>query len=378
MFLRLYLYRLKNIFFTKEITFWTLLFPIILGTFFYLGFGGLMNGKEVELSPIPVAVVTENDNETFLEVLKTLEQDSEQHLLTTTYTDADHAIQLLKEKDITGIIYIADTPHLTIAENGLNETILQSFITQYIMQADVIETIASTHPEKLPAAIEKLSSDSTYNREVSLVNAAYDPYIQYFYALIAMTCLFGTAAGVHCVMSMQADQSALGMRREIAPVHKMTVILSDFFGTFTLQFASILLLFFYLIVILGIDFGERTPLIILTGLVGTVIGIAAGLFIGAVIKGSDGVKVAVAMVFTMLNSFLSGLMVNNIKDLIEHYCPIINRLNPAALITDCLYALNMYESYDRFIKDISIMAIMAAVLCFGSYLLLRRTKYASL
>lgn len=378
MFLRLYLYRVKNIFFAKEITFWTLIFPIILGTFFYLGFGELMNGKEVELSPISVAVVTENNNQTFSEVLKTLEQDDTQQLLMITYTDADHAVELLKDKEITGIIYIADTPHLTIAKNGLEETILQSFITQYTMQADVIQTIASSHPENLAAAIKKLSSDSTYNREVSLVNAAYDPYIQYFYALIAMTCLFGTAAGVHCVMSIQADQSALGMRREIAPVHKMTVILSDFLGTFTLQFASILLLFFYLIVILGIHFGERTPLIILTGLVGTVIGIAAGLFIGAVVKGSDNIKISAAIIFTMLNSFLSGLMINNMKDLIEHYCPIINRLNPAALITDCLYALNMYESYNRFIKDISIMTVMAAVLCFGSYLLLRRTKYASL
>lgn len=378
MFLRLYLYRLKNIFLTKEITFWTLLFPIILGTFFYLGFGGLMNGKEVELSPIPVAIVTETENPAFSEVLKILETDGTEQLLIPTYTDADHAIELLKEKDITGIIYITDTPHLTIAENGLEETILQSFITQYNMQADVIQTIASAHPENLAAAIEELSSDVTYNREVSLVNADYDPYIQYFYALIAMTCLFGTAAGVDCVLNMQADQSALGMRREMAPMHKITVIFSDFLGTFTLQFASILLLFFYLIVILGIDFGERTPLIILTGFVGSIIGVAAGLFIGAVIKGSEEIKIAAAMAFTMLNSFLSGLMINNVKDVIEHYCPIINRINPAALITDCLYALNMYESYNRFLKNISIMTVMAIILCFCSYLLLRRTKYASL
>jgi len=66
------------------------------------------------------------------------------------------------------------------------------------------------------------------------------------------------------------------------------------------------------------------------------------------------------------------------KDIIEHTCPIINRINPAALITDCLYSLNMYDTYDRFISDIAIMGIIALFFCFGSFLLLRRNKYANI
>ena len=55
MFLRLFLYRLKSIFLQKDLTFWTLAFPLILGTFFYLGFGRLLNGTELELNTIPAA-----------------------------------------------------------------------------------------------------------------------------------------------------------------------------------------------------------------------------------------------------------------------------------------------------------------------------------
>lgn len=36
------------------------------------------------------------------------------------------------------------------------------------------------------------------------------------------------------------------------------------------------------------------------------------------------------------------------KDWIEHICPLFNRINPAALISDSLYALNMYPSLTRF------------------------------
>lgn len=378
MFLRLYFYRLKDLLFTKELTIWNIFFPVILGTFFYLGFGNLMNGDELKLSPIPAAVVTESENTAFSEVLTSLCEEGDEKLFDAVYTDLETAKTMLNNNEVTGIIFIADTPHLMLNDNGIEQTIMQSFIQQYCNQADVIKEIAVNHPEKLSLAIDTLSSDITYGHEISLVNAYYDPYMQYFYALIAMTCLLSASAGVHCVSNMQANQSPLGMRREVAPVHKLTTILSDISATLTIQFLSVLLLFFYLIVILGIDFGERIILIVLTAFMGTLISLMAGLFIGALIKKNESVQLSIALVYSIGCSFLSGLMISQMKDWIEHTCPIINRINPAALITDSLYALNMFESYDRFISNTIILAVMAIILCLISYLLLRRTKYASI
>ena len=378
MFLRLYFYRLKDILFTKEIAIWNIFFPIILGTFFYLGFSNLMNESDLKLSPIPAAVVTESENTAFSEVLTSLCEEGDDQLFDAVYTDLETAKTMLNDNDVTGIIFIADTPHLMLNDNGIEQTIMQSFIQQYCNQADVLKEIAMKHPEKLKQAIDTLTSDITYGHEISLANASYDPYMQYFYALIAMTCLFSASAGVHCLANMQANQSSLGMRREVAPVHKLTSILSDISATFTIQFLSVLLLFFYLIVILGIDFGQRIILIILTAFLGTLISLMTGLFIGAVVKKNEAVQTSIALVYSMGCSFLSGLMVEAIKDWIEHTCPIINRINPAALITDSLYALNMFESYDRYIRNTIILAVMAVILCLISYLLLRRTKYASL
>lgn len=378
MFLRLYFYRLKDILLTKEITIWNIFFPVILGTFFYLGFGNLMNGNELKLSPIPAAVVTESENTAFSEVLTSLCEEGDERLFDAVYTDLEAAKTMLNDNDVTGIIFIADTPHLMLKDNGIEQTIMQSFIQQYCNQADVIKEIAMNHPEKLSQAIDTLTSDITYGHGISLANASYDPYMQYFYALIAMTCLLSATTGVHCLSGMQANQSSLGMRREVSPVHKLTAILSDISATLTMQFLSVLLLFFYLIVILGIDFGQRIVLIILTAFLGTLISLMTGLFIGALIKKNESVQLSIATVYSIGSSFLSGLMVHQMKDWIEHSCPIINRINPAALITDSLYALNMFESYDRFISNTIILAVMAVILCLISYLLLRRTKYASL
>ena len=66
--MRLYLYHLKNLIKTKELLFWTMAFPIILGTLFFAAFG---NAKmEDNFSRIPVGVVIEGQADAFEAVIK--------------------------------------------------------------------------------------------------------------------------------------------------------------------------------------------------------------------------------------------------------------------------------------------------------------------
>ncbi len=167
MFLRLFLYRLKSIFLQKDLTFWTLAFPLILGTFFYLGFGRLLNGTELELNTIPAAVVTVHENTAFETVLKEVEKSDGKALFDLTFTDEDTAIAMLKENKATGIFYVDATPHLTVAENGMEQTLMQSFLSQYCTQSSVFEKIAAEHPEKLADSIDFLSKRHSYGSEIS-------------------------------------------------------------------------------------------------------------------------------------------------------------------------------------------------------------------
>lgn len=74
---------------------------------------------------------------------------------------------------------------------------------------------------------------------------------------------------------------------------------------------------------------------------------------------------------------MADLMVHGIKNSIEDKLPILNRVNPAVLVTDCLYALNVYDNYDRYFRNILILTGMAVCLLGASILVLRRNKYAS-
>ena len=73
--MRLYLYQLRNLLKTKDIMFWTMAFPIVLGTLFYMAFG--TTELEGHFSEIPVAYVWEDGDKaaTFKQVAEELNED---------------------------------------------------------------------------------------------------------------------------------------------------------------------------------------------------------------------------------------------------------------------------------------------------------------
>ena len=80
----------------------------------------------------------------------------------------------------------------------------------------------------------------------------------------------------------------------------------------------------------------------------------------------------------MFGCFLSGMMGITMKYLIDKNAPIINKLNPVAMITDGFYSLYYYETLDRFIFNIISLIILSITLLFISYLSLRRQNYDSI
>lgn len=396
MFLHLFWYRLKTILKKKDISFWSFVFPLILGTLFYVSFGNLMQEGE-KFEPVKVAVVFEETdkkessltsadaNMWFDFVLQAVSQ-GEEALLEPTKTEEREALELLEEDKVEGIIYVSDGISLKVKASGVNQTVLKMFLDQCLRQQDRIqesmEKLLQDEEGKEYNTIELLSMISEligeqeeYTKTESLCDGNISQLAQYFYALIAMTCLYGCFGGVQSVMQLQADNSALGARRSIAPVHKMKGILADFLASVTVQFAALCLLVFYLLVVLKLNIGGNVPFMLLTCFAGALVGVASGFFFGTIVRGGEGVKVGVNLGIAMVCCFASGLMVSGMKALIEENVPILNRINPATRITECLYALNVFEDYERFTQNIVVLFIMAAVLCVGSYVVLRRCKY---
>ena len=76
-------------------------------------------------------------------------------------------------------------------------------------------------------------------------------------------------------------------------------------------------------------------------------------------------------------SIMSDLCINGLKYEIQQHAPIINKLNPAALISDSFYALNVYSDHRVFAENIVIMTVEAVVLITVGILMVRRNIYAS-
>ena len=57
--------------------------------------------------------------------------------------------------------------------------------------------------------------------EVSLGGQTINGSAQFFYALIAMTCLYGCFIGFGSAITLQANLTALAARRCVTPTHKL-------------------------------------------------------------------------------------------------------------------------------------------------------------
>lgn len=376
MFGHIFKYEFLNTIRQKELVFWMMCFPIILGTFFNLAFGNLYEKEEI-FNEIPVAVAEIKEDSVFREVMDSLSK-GDSPLFKVQYTDMEEAEELLKNEDIKGIICVDDELSLSVAGNGLEQSIIKSFLEQYEAQKTIITDTAANNPEKLQNVIAALSADIDCIETKELSGGNMDEYVQYFQNLIAMVALFGTMVGLFAATSNEANLSAIGARKCVAPTHKLKSIVANLLAAFCAQVICVFISITYIVFILKIDMGDKIPIMYLSGAAGSLLGVSLGFFIGSIGRMSEGVKVGISTSFSMFCCFLSGLMVGNMKAVINQHCPVINKINPAAVISDLFYCLAVYDDYSRYMEKMVTLLIMSAIFITGGFLLTRRKKYASI
>lgn len=380
MFTHLYRYRLKTIVRSKEEFFWILLFPILLGTFFYVAFSNIAKSTE-NFSAIPTAVVLDEEsaNNLFLEnYLKALSEGTSP-ILKITYTDDDQAEDLLKKEKVTGILTAKDGKLvLTVTKSDIFQSILKEIADGYLQSYTVLQSVDLTDAQKAEAVIAKLSTSEAYLRSLDFTTGNTDMFVDYYYALIGMACLFAAFSGESCANGILANLSSQGMRKCLSPVHRMKMILADVAASCTFPIIANIAVILYLRFLLKIDLGGNLLCIIATSMLGTLIGVFSGLCIGSIYRLKQGTKIGILTALSLFSSFLSGLMAYGIKYSIKRHFPLVNRLNPATVITDALYSLNIYDTYEKYLVCMAILAVMSAALCIASYFMIRREYYADL
>lgn len=383
----------------KMLIFWTFAFPIILGTFFYMAFSNIENSEK--LSIIDIAIVDNEDfnsNIFYKETFKVLsDSENEEQLFNTCYVSLEEANNLLNNNKISGYLVLEkQNPKVVVKENGINETILKYTVESINQTASIFSIISNelinkngnnnlANPDfdvslwysKIYSEVLSLVNENNVNiKDISNSNLSYT-MIEY-YTLIAMTCLYGGILGLTSVNKCLANMSNNGKRVAVSPIPKSKLIISSVLSSYLIELIGLALLFLYTIFILKVDYGSHIFLVILLALIGAFAGLSLGIAISSLFKTSEETKIGITIAVTMLGCFFSGMMGITMKYIIDKNIPIINKLNPASMITDGFYSLYYYNTLDRYYFNIISLLLFAGLMIFISIFSLRRQKYDSI
>lgn len=382
MFGRMFIYKLKELVRNRFLIGWNFLFPLVLATAFYLGFGNMIKDDPDSFNAIDVGYVNIAGEETnFHKVIGELSEETSDHadiLNVSEYTSEEEAMKDLKgEGGIYGI-YVDDGNEIKtiVPFNGYRATALNQIVREYENKITLIGNIAKDHPENLDTALELVTKDMNIAKEYDF-GSGISLYLQYFFALIAMASLFGSWISTEMVEGMCANHTEKGKRFECAPVSKLMSIASGVLAGASMQAVSNAIVVIYIEYVLKIKFGIPLWNVILITTLGSGLGISMGVLIGALVKNKRLFDI-IPIVFSMTCSFCSGLMWDQIRQMIQANAPILNKINPAALLVDCLYTRATYGTIDVYYQDIGIMSIMIIGALTISAVLLRRRRYVSL
>jgi len=369
-------YQLKILLRNRSSVFWSIIFPLILGTLFHLALSNLANNDNFDI--VNIAVVEEVTDENFNSFINELskENDSNQ-LFNTQYVSLDEAEELLKNEKITGYLIVSDQIEIVVNTSGINQTIMQSVVNSYLQTSSAYHNIYQINPQAfINGVLEQVSLDTDHFKDAT--NGDTNFTVVYFYTLIGMACMYGGDWGLRITTLTEANLSRQATRITVSPTSKFKSLVSGLFAGFICQFVSIFILFLYLVYGLNVSFGDNTNYIVLLMFVGSIVGISFGIFVGTMLKTKLATKNATITAVSMLFSFFAGMMVIDMKYLVLEYFPLAAYLNPVSLITDALYSLYYYSTLDRYFTNIVYLLLIALFFGGSSLIMMRRKKYDSI
>ena len=383
MFYHNFKYTLKVLLRNKGLLFWTFAFPILLGLLFNMAFKDIESKEAFDV--IDIAIVEnayfENDL-VFKESFKALSSDDSNKIFNITYTDLEDAKKLLEEEKITGYLTLTGTGvNITVTSSGTEETILRYVTEEIESEKEIIYSFLTSEKEEgnnnFAEEISKIMANTNAKiNNISNKNLGYT-MIEY-YTLIAMAALYGGTISMNATNYKLANMNPVGKRTAISPVSKRKMILGSLLASYIVQLIGLSLLFIFTIFVMKVDYGNNLPLVIILGLIGSLAGLSLGIMISSLFKTNENNKDGILISITMLWCFLSGMMGITMKYVVDKYVPILNKINPASMMTDGLYALYYYETKERYFFDIISLLVFSFIMIIISYRSLRRQKYDSI
>lgn len=365
-------YRLKIFLRDKPLIFWTLLFPMILATFFNVSLRNAYD--ESEMKPISLAIVESHNEQNNLFIEQLEQRDI---VVSKPYATREEAELAMENKDVSayvvnkqGIVQLVLGQELSNMESSLLTQIVHSYNTkkqlieaqtqnnQGVVSFEFIEEISQEHKFVDVDVAEKKQS-------LVLIN---------FYSTIAMLCIYASEWGNKSGKYLQANLSPLGIRTNISPTRKGKLILFDIVAVYLVFLMEYTIHLSYLKFVLDVPFGNF-DVIAITGMLGGLLSVTFGYTICVMVNASEDLRGTIISMMGLFMSFLSGMMSAEIKYNIDTHFPLVNKLNPAALITDNLYRSYALDDPNLIYMNYCWMIGIILVLGYLSYRKLRVVTY---
>lgn len=381
---RLIAHNIRLLLRNRGLVFWTLAFPILLGVLFKAALGGLMTTQSFD--PVPVAVV--DSQEYRLSPYKTafdeLSRGDDALVTVTSVATTAEGSSLLADDHVAGVVeVIGDEASLTVATGGMDQTILTLLLDEIAQRVDMVTTLMADEmaPGEDPQAVAAEIMDRLAESGFTLKDASpssMDPLMAEFFSLVAMAALYGGMFSGTLMNYAQPQLGAVGRRIGVAPTRKSVFVASGIIASYVVEFVGLVLLVVVCRFLFGIDFGSNWGLTLVVASAGALAGLSLGVAVSALVRGGENMKIGVLIGMTMLGALLAGMMGGGLRYRVDATAPLVNKVNPVALITDGFYTLYYHPGSDGLWEDLGILLVISLVLIGASMLTLRRQRYDSM
>ena len=228
---------------------------------------------------------------------------------------------------------------------------------------------------------KEMGDTPTFTKVVSPTHFKPTESVRFYYALLAMTALMSMTFATTTVCATQANLSALGMRRSLAPLSKFNQLMGGFLASWLCASVSRVVATLYVHFVCKVDFGGRWPVLVLALLLASLTANALGTLIGSLPKLTSGVKIGITTALSCVLSIFSGLYgtgAMNLSDWTQRNAPGFAIVNPTQQITNLFYDLLHYDSYAPSLRTSGILLAMTVLALTLSTIFLRRQRYEHL
>lgn len=410
-------YNMQIIIRNKEGLLWGLLFPLVYGLVYMFAFQGI-NNQVTNFEAVPVAVVYEGTADQQVEAKELMGNistvgsiedkevvESEEitsgdveatdyPLLAINTENKDDAQDYLSEGIVSQAIYVDydedDQMEFSFevapsATGAIESSIVYSVLQYFASSTNAFtllynEAAATENPASTIEQIDLRLGEIDDNQEFIVANTDnqnVSAWSNFYYVALAYICIFYMSTGINLVLDNEANFSTTALRETVSSTNKYIRYLAL---TITWIIPAVLVIYLLLGIywLNDVPLGDEYPRIFALMTLGPITGILMGSALAATFKKNADIVLAVSIIVPLTLGMLSGMMAYDVKVWMVNNVPIINKLNPVALINDAFYYLNNYPTYAQFNQNMLILLGIAIFCLFVTLIGIRRTDYENL